>query len=37
MLLYAEEINECDAPESNRTMALVEMTENIPRTTSGAS
>jgi hypothetical protein len=34
---YAAEINECDALESNKTIAEVELTENIPRTTSGDS
>src|SRR4051812_34869758 len=29
--------NECDAPESNNTLASTELTENIPSTTSGAS
>src|SRR4051812_34004498 len=29
--------NECDAPESNNTLASTELTENIPNTTSGAS
>jgi hypothetical protein len=34
---YAPEINECDIPESNMTIAVVELIENISRTTSGAS
>src|SRR3954465_14417918 len=29
--------NECDAPESNNTLASTELIENIPNTTSGAS
>src|SRR3954464_11665832 len=29
--------NECDAPESNNTLASTELTENIPNTTSGTS
>src|SRR3954468_8867908 len=29
--------NECDAPESNNTLASTELTENIPSTMSGAS
>jgi hypothetical protein len=28
---------EWDAPESNNTLAGVELTRNVPRTTSGAS
>jgi hypothetical protein len=28
---------ECDAPESNNTLAGMELTRNRPRTTSGAS
>jgi hypothetical protein len=35
--IYAAKINECDTPESNRIIVVVELTENIPRTTSGAS
>jgi hypothetical protein len=33
---YAAEINECDAPETNKTIAVVELTENMTRTISGA-
>ena len=28
-----DDMNECDAPESNNTVARVEMTRNSPRTT----
>jgi hypothetical protein len=31
------EINEWEAPESNKITAGISLTENIPRTTSGAS
>jgi hypothetical protein len=30
-------INECDAPESNKTDACMELTRNIPYTTSASS
>ena len=31
------EIKECEAPESNRTDAGIELTRNVPRMTSGAT
>jgi hypothetical protein len=34
--MYAIDINERGAPESNNTIALVELTRNVPSTTSGA-
>src|SRR3954470_21077658 len=39
LLVYANSsiTNECDAPESNNTLASTELTENINSTTSGAS
>jgi hypothetical protein len=30
-------MNECDAPELNRMIVVLELTRNVPRTTSGAS
>jgi hypothetical protein len=30
-------MKECDAPESNKTVAGIELTENVPNTTPGAS
>jgi hypothetical protein len=30
-------MKECDAPESNRTVAGIELTENVPSTTPEAS
>jgi hypothetical protein len=34
---YAADMIECDAPESNSTIAEVALMKNIPRTTPGAS
>ena len=36
-LTKAYEIKDCDAPESKRTVAKVELTLNVPSITSGAS
>jgi hypothetical protein len=30
-------MNECDAPKSNNMTVVLELTRNVPRTTSGAS
>ncbi len=32
-----DDMNECDAPESNKTVAGAEFTTNLPRTTFGVS
>ena len=32
-----DDMKECDAPESNNTIAGAELTGNLPRTTSGVS
>jgi hypothetical protein len=37
ILTKAYEMKECDAPESKRMVAKVELTLNIPSITSGAS
>jgi hypothetical protein len=34
---YSAEMNECDAPKSNNMTVVLELTRNVPRTTSGAS
>jgi hypothetical protein len=35
--IYAVDMKECDAPESNSTTVEMLLTENVPMTTSGAS
>jgi hypothetical protein len=37
MVAKLREINEWEAPESNKIITGMSLTENIPRTTSGAS
>ena len=37
VLTNACDMNECEAPESKRTMAGVELTSNVPSMTSGAA